>query len=153
MNGNKSQLKTAIIAISFIPLVSGFGLIFAGYKRENKSWIVFGAIYSLVEIAALIAGHLPLAVIAYLISIIHAVWGCLKIREEELIERKRICIKDVPIDIGFASVEGDSKDSFLITIRNKDGIPYEFRTKGNEIISYRKGNMPEKSYIRENEES
>lgn len=67
--------------------------------------------------------------------------------EAEVNKENGIQIHDMPIDIGSVSVQGVTKDNLDIRITDTTGKLYTFKSKGNQIISFRVGASSEKSYI------
>ena len=58
-----------------------------------------------------------------------------------------IDIQDLYIEMGNASVSGKTRDALDIKITDQTGKLYVFKSKGNQITSFKMGVMPEKSYI------
>lgn len=55
-------------------------------------------------------------------------------------------IQDFPIEIGSASILGDTRDKLTIKLIDDDGKVYCFKSDGNEIVSYKIGGRLEKRY-------
>lgn len=83
MNIIERIVRSWWVLISFIILINGFGLIYIGFKTNNRKWVLEGAIYEIpwiFTIAFIAMPHvvfssvLALALFLMLIGIIRSVW-------------------------------------------------------------------------------
>ncbi len=69
-NEGNTLFNSLWILISFIPFISGFGIIYAGKKTSKKSWICEGVLYELPVIFHLISGSSALTFGLVFLSVI-----------------------------------------------------------------------------------
>ncbi len=65
--------KIVIIALSFIPVLSGLGLILAGMRSKKKQWTIIGLAYIIVCCIVMSVDFVNICVIIWFVSIIHTV--------------------------------------------------------------------------------
>ena len=158
--------KIIIMIFSLIELLNGIGLIIAGKRTKKSSWIFWGITYMVVEwICYLfeIGGNLP--VWLYYISIIHTALICTDYenilnqrneRAQETIQpsipkeevsivsdipkgpdaSEKIAYDNLRLNIGTASVRGESRDKLKIRVQSRSGKIYEFDTNGNRVETF-----------------
>lgn len=140
--------KILIIVLSLIVLLNGLGLIIAGRRTHKKSWIIWGLAYIVVEWVLIICDiWIPIVVILYYVSIVHTALICseygrlLSKKESSITEEnnylveEKIDMQEIALDVGTATVLGESRDKLRIRVNMFNKGTYEFGTSGNAITS------------------
>lgn len=148
--------KVLIMLLSLVLLLNGLGLIVAGKRVGEKTWVIAGITYIVVEwICTITDIGVTVAFVLYFVSIIHTALICseygrlLNFKFNDIIESNNtekedvnnnpdysIKVEKIQLNIGTAEVEGKAKEKLKIKILSEQGKIYEFDTAGNVIESF-----------------